>query len=77
MFPEKNNDQYMYFRFNTRDLWKDLGLCLYLENYFILYKKKIYQFTDYAFLNNIWETWNQNVHTLGEIGLQGNQCRPS
>ena len=30
-----------------------------------------------AFLNNIWENWNQNLHTLGDIGLQGNRCGAS
>ena len=30
-----------------------------------------------AFLNNIWENWNQNLHTLGDISLQGNRCGAS
>ena len=38
---------------------------------------KIYEFIDKAFLNNIWENWNQNLHTLGDIGLQGNRCGAS
>ena len=38
---------------------------------------KIYEFIDMAFLNNIWENWNKNLHTLGDIGLQGNRCGAS
>ena len=36
----------------------------------MLNNKNIYQFIDKAFLEN----WNQNLHTLGDIGLQDNRC---
>ena len=37
----------------------------------------IYKFKDKAFHNNIWENWEQSVHTLGDIGLQCSLCDAS
>ena len=61
----------------TRVVRKVLGLCQYLKNYLFAIQIKIYQFIDRAFRNNIWENWNQNLHTLEKVGLQDNRCGAS
>ena len=60
----------------TRLVRKVLGLCRYLKKNYAI-QIKIYEYIDKVFLNNIWENWNQNLHTLGDIGLQGNRCGAS
>ena len=69
--------------------WTDAGAWVYegcpesfrtvpiSQKIFYAIQIKIYEFIDKAFLNNIWENWNQNLHTLGDIGLQGNRCGAS
>ena len=67
---------YLWRSSSTRVVRKVLGLCRYLKNIYAI-QIKIYLFIDKAFLKNIWQNWNQNLHTLGDIGLQGNRCSAS